>query len=323
MQPRVREKRVPRAPKGEGQRRLSFRLGPAEGARGSQRLVLAQPHTLLHPSSTWSQEKLVKKLQAEKAFQEEIQSFQETMKSFQEKIKGFQEKKKIRDFKVAIQAFWEEEKPTWEEETAFWEEEKAIQEEAEAFWRVYGDFWKDCNAFWKKDEDFWKEGQLLWEKDGVLLDEDRVLWAEEAALGADETALLEEERALWEDEEDEETSRKEIQPGVTQLSPSDTEPRCGAELVPAGPSAERCRHSEPGPASAPREPRANLGLTQRHTAWQNRRRSSGATDKQHVAVRLWEMRVSNMVPRDRRHRTSDGGNSTWTERQDVHMGFCG
>lgn len=90
------------------------------------------------------QQKLIKKLQAEKAFQEEIQSFQETMKSFREKIKGFQEK--IRDFKMAIQAFCDKEKPVWEEEAAFWEEEKAIQEEAEAFWRVYCDFWKDYNA---------------------------------------------------------------------------------------------------------------------------------------------------------------------------------
>uniref|UniRef100_A0A663MAE8 Uncharacterized protein n=1 Tax=Athene cunicularia TaxID=194338 RepID=A0A663MAE8_ATHCN len=87
--------------------------------------------------STSNQQKFIKKLQAEKGFQEEIQSFQETMKGFLEEIKGFW--KKPRDFKMAIQAFWEEEKPIWEEEAVFWKKEKAIQVEAE-----------DYNAFWKE-----------------------------------------------------------------------------------------------------------------------------------------------------------------------------
>lgn len=52
------------------------------------------------PYCTSRQQKLIKKLQAEKAFQEEIQSFQETTMSFQEKIKGFQEK--ITDVKMVI-----------------------------------------------------------------------------------------------------------------------------------------------------------------------------------------------------------------------------
>nr|XP_009676932.1 PREDICTED: coiled-coil domain-containing protein 70 [Struthio camelus australis] len=145
------------------------------------------------------QQKLIKKLWAEKAFREEIQSFRETMRSFREKIKAFREK--IRAFRIAIQAFWEEEKAIWEEETAFREDEKVFQEEEKAFWRDYRDFWKEYNAFWKKDEDFWKEDQLLWEKNRVLLDEDITLWAEEIALWADEKALLEEERALWKEEE--------------------------------------------------------------------------------------------------------------------------
>ena len=58
---------------------------------------------LLSPYCTSRQQKLIKKLQAEEAFREEMQSFQETMKSFREKIKVFREK--IRDFKMAIQAF--------------------------------------------------------------------------------------------------------------------------------------------------------------------------------------------------------------------------
>ncbi|KAI6078481.1 Coiled-coil domain-containing protein 70 [Aix galericulata] len=151
------------------------------------------------PYFSLRQEKLLKKLQAEKAFREEVQGFQKTMKNFREKIKAFREK--IGAFKMAIQAFWEEEKPIWEEEAAFLEEENAFKEEAETFWREYCDFWKHSNAFWKKDADFWKEDQLLWEEDKVLLDEDRVLWEEEKALWADEKALLEEERAVWKDEE--------------------------------------------------------------------------------------------------------------------------
>nr|XP_009941129.1 PREDICTED: coiled-coil domain-containing protein 70 [Opisthocomus hoazin] len=115
------------------------------------------------PYCTSCQQKLIKKLQAEKAYQEEIQ-FQEEMKSSWEKLKGFQGKNQ-----------------RWPSKSSGKRKSQPVQEEAEAFWR--------------NDKDFWRHDQLLWEKDRVLLDEDRVLWAEEV-LWADETAFLEKKRAL-------------------------------------------------------------------------------------------------------------------------------